>query len=472
VRDAQGNILTTYTAQGSSTDDAAALDLRHDELYMYGSSRLGSYTIGESVDGGPDDMQFYHGTGFNRGRKQYELTNHLGNVLATISDRKFAVPSDTNSSLIDHYEPDIVTAQDYYPFGMLSRVAVPNDGSTYRFGFNGKMMDNDVKGLGNQINYGDRILDTRVGRFLSLDPLQTKFPFLTPYQFCSNSPIDGVDVDGRERVDFRLTIKDGAPQLDKIGEGPRTQRLLENFWQESKIPQYFRIEYQGQHYLFSDAPGVREYGSNLDIRSRPVYPLEQMPEFFSNPSGFVSTEDKEKSELHDHLVFNYKVLLFSGMATPRSVGKTPTEQVNEQTTSANNGNTVAAETNSSSNRPSWQQTETDVVTPDYREQVAFKNGTEVPKNTRGSVRPEGYQPGESIEAKNYNLATEKGISSMIRNVTKQVRQRQTNLPANTTQNIVLDVRGQNLTTKQLMTIRSRLMTQTGTKNVKVSFKTQ
>ncbi len=40
--------------------------------------------------------------------------------------------------------------------------------------------------------------DPRLGRFLSVDPLASKYAYLTPYQFASNRPIDGVDLDGRE----------------------------------------------------------------------------------------------------------------------------------------------------------------------------------------------------------------------------------------------------------------------------------
>ena len=54
-------------------------------------------------------------------------------------------------------------------------------GTGYRYGFNGKENDNNVKGEGNQQDYGMRIYDPRVGRFLSIDPLQTKYPELTPY---------------------------------------------------------------------------------------------------------------------------------------------------------------------------------------------------------------------------------------------------------------------------------------------------
>jgi hypothetical protein len=60
--------------------------------------------------------------------------------------------------LIAYYESDIVIAQDYYPFGMLSREALPNSGVPYKFGFNGKMNDNDVKGgYGLQQDYVMRI---------------------------------------------------------------------------------------------------------------------------------------------------------------------------------------------------------------------------------------------------------------------------------------------------------------------------
>ena len=70
----------------------------------------------------------------------------------------------------------------------------------YRYGFNGKENDNEVKGEGNQQDYGMRIYDPRLGRFLSLDPLTAKYPELTPYQFASNTPIQAVDLDGAESM--------------------------------------------------------------------------------------------------------------------------------------------------------------------------------------------------------------------------------------------------------------------------------
>jgi RHS repeat-associated protein len=68
----------------------------------------------------------------------------------------------------------------------------------YRYGFNGKENDNEVKGVGDQVDYGMRVYDPRVGRFMSVDPLQKKYPELIPYQYASNNPIALVDIDGLE----------------------------------------------------------------------------------------------------------------------------------------------------------------------------------------------------------------------------------------------------------------------------------
>ena len=70
--------------------------------------------------------------------------------------------------------------------------------STYRYGFNGKEEDDEVKGDGNQQDYGMRIYDPRLGRFLSVDPLSKKFPELSVFQFSSDNPIQNIDIDGME----------------------------------------------------------------------------------------------------------------------------------------------------------------------------------------------------------------------------------------------------------------------------------
>lgn len=106
------------------------------------------------------------------------------------------------------------SAQDYYPFGSLEPDRTYSS-ANYRFGFNGKENDNEVKGTGNQQDYGMRIYDPRLGRFLSVDPLTKDYPWYTPYQFAGNKPIMATDLDGLEEniAIYYGKNKDGSPTL-------------------------------------------------------------------------------------------------------------------------------------------------------------------------------------------------------------------------------------------------------------------
>jgi RHS repeat-associated protein len=115
-------------------------------------------------------------------------------VLATITDKKLQVSLNTSSTA--YFEADVQTVQDYYAFGMQMPGRKLSGG--YRYGFNGKENDNEVKGEGNQQDYGMRIYDGRIGKFLSVGPLTKQYPWYTPYQFAGNKPIWATDLDGLE----------------------------------------------------------------------------------------------------------------------------------------------------------------------------------------------------------------------------------------------------------------------------------
>jgi RHS repeat-associated protein len=91
-------------------------------------------------------------------------------------------------------------AFDYYPFGML----MPGrsySSTAYKYGFNGKEKDDEVKGSGNSLDFGARMYDSRLGRWLSIDQLAKQYPFVSPYIFVLNTPIQAKDPDGK-RVYF------------------------------------------------------------------------------------------------------------------------------------------------------------------------------------------------------------------------------------------------------------------------------
>jgi RHS repeat-associated protein len=200
VRDAGGNVMGIYGIDPQVNQGK----LTQNEVHLYGSSRLGiANTLSVSVK--EKNMAADFGTAklstFTRGEKIFELSNHLGNVLATVSDKKIFIPTHKISCgpactkmVPQHYEPDVVSATDYAPFGM--GLVGRKFGAAGRYGFNGKENDKEVS-EGAQ-DYGMRINEVRLGRFLSVDPISSTYPMLTPYQFASNRPIDGIDLDGLE----------------------------------------------------------------------------------------------------------------------------------------------------------------------------------------------------------------------------------------------------------------------------------
>jgi hypothetical protein len=75
---------------------------------LYGSSRLGSWYPELIVSAGANDASGTAELWGTTNKKQYELSNHLGNVLATVTDE---LKSD-NTALV-------MSANDYYPFGTI-----------------------------------------------------------------------------------------------------------------------------------------------------------------------------------------------------------------------------------------------------------------------------------------------------------------------------------------------------------------
>ena len=126
------------------------------------------------------------------GWRTYEHSNHLHNVLTQTTDKKLRLSSGGSTTL----QPAVAAQTDYFAFGMAmpGRTSI----SSYRFGFNAKEQDAEAYGNGNLYNYGFRIYNPRLGRFLSRDPLAPNYPWYTPYQFAGNKPIAAIDLDGLE----------------------------------------------------------------------------------------------------------------------------------------------------------------------------------------------------------------------------------------------------------------------------------
>src|SRR5690554_5614250 len=198
ILDAQGNQMSMYEHKVDST-----VVYYLAERNIYGSSRLG--TTRDSVNMFlPNTLPSYGVVG----NRKYELSNHLGNVLAVVND--IIYPLSDDSTNITSYEVGLAQVSDYSPFG------VQLDGRTiengYRYGFQGQEMDDEVKGEGNSINYKYRMHDPRVGRFFAVDPLAASYPWNSPYAFSENVVIHAVELEGLEKrvIHIKEQKRDGS----------------------------------------------------------------------------------------------------------------------------------------------------------------------------------------------------------------------------------------------------------------------
>ncbi|MDD3280584.1 MAG: RHS repeat-associated core domain-containing protein [Bacteroidales bacterium] len=110
---------------------------------------------------------------------RYQYDNHLGSACLEL---------DENASIISYEE--------YHPFGTTSYRSgrSQTEVSLKRYKYCGKERDEET-GL---YYYGMRYYAAWICRFVSVDPLQFKYPHYTPYQYAGNKPISYIDLDGGE----------------------------------------------------------------------------------------------------------------------------------------------------------------------------------------------------------------------------------------------------------------------------------
>src|SRR5690554_3105426 len=212
--DANGQLMATYN---SDLYNGTIKETKLEEQYIYGSKRVGVIKANKVLyDEGPVQASTSPIKDNFLGKKRYELTNHLGNVLVTVSDRKVWNNTDGN------YEPVITMKADYYAFGML--MPGRNEGiSDARHLFNGMEHDMEVSGEGNSYTTEFRQYDPRLGRWKSLDPLMGIQAHLSPYQAFNNNPIYFVDplglIGGPAKEMPNYDLSDGEPEKVQDLEG-------------------------------------------------------------------------------------------------------------------------------------------------------------------------------------------------------------------------------------------------------------
>ena len=109
------------------------------------------------------------------GQYHYYLKDHQGN----------------NRVVVDE-EGTVEEVNDYYAFGGLMSTSSRQSVQPYKY--NGKELDR--KGGLDWYDYGARMYDAALGRFMKTDRFSEKYVSLSPYQYGANNPVNNIDVNG------------------------------------------------------------------------------------------------------------------------------------------------------------------------------------------------------------------------------------------------------------------------------------
>ncbi|MCH2229647.1 MAG: hypothetical protein MK105_04820 [Crocinitomicaceae bacterium] len=287
--DAQGNVMSTDSRIqefiGINSGNLNYNDVySNNEFMIYGASRLGvarkNNVLVSALISIPapnnGDLEFETGFIWSNltvatydktqrivGDKYYELSNHLGNVLEVISDRKIGYDlgvydgpfgnllSSNLDAEFDVYTADVISYSDYYPYGMLlpGRHGQAESGD-YRYGFQGQEMDDEIKGEGNSVNYKYRMHDPRIGRFFAIDPLAPSYPHNSPYAFSENVVINAVELEGLEKK-IKITSEVLRPRIGRLIRAGNYKKVFEivqytrtHGWHDPKDKEYLKKVYE------------------------------------------------------------------------------------------------------------------------------------------------------------------------------------------------------------------------------------
>ncbi|HWY98808.1 MAG TPA: kelch repeat-containing protein [Bacteroidia bacterium] len=296
VAEVGGNILAVYDRKKDT--------VRLTEWDMYGNKRLGVIDTILRMQkpitgiGTLDSMT----TAYLEGQKQYELISHLRNVLVTVSDKKIPVDTVSTDTLAKYYLPLVISAQDYYPFGMEQpgRTYLLTGDSTYNFGLNGMEKTNEIYGAGNEYTTEFRQYDPRLGRWMSSDPIIQ--PWLSPYSAFNNDPIEYEDPLGlyatkKEARQARRAAKKAGLDPSKIYKTGKSYGF--NTVEDGAIVGNFKAtsfgntnESKGSNNTASTPP-ILNFNFNFNTHPNPPSIFEKVQNTIGTVSTFAGVLDKD-----------------------------------------------------------------------------------------------------------------------------------------------------------------------------------
>jgi RHS repeat-associated protein len=165
-----------------------------------------------------DEQFHYVKGGYSNVSASAALKDHAGELsnisvtkngyLYVYCSNQSPVPVYFDNVQVVHTRGPIVEETHYYPFGTRLEAICSKAASSLvnKYQFTGKERQSgefsDGSGL-EVYDYGNRMYDNQLGRWMTIDPLADKYVLLSTYHFTANNPIRYTELDGRYFVDSK-----------------------------------------------------------------------------------------------------------------------------------------------------------------------------------------------------------------------------------------------------------------------------
>ena len=263
--------------------------------------------------------------------KLYELTNHLGNLLLTITDKKIPVTASPNDAIINYFTADVVTANDYYPGGMLmpGRKYQASATSNYRYSINGQEKSDELNENLTTALYWE--YDSRIGRRWNVDPVLKVGE--SPYLCFSGNPIFYADPLGNTTCSPTDWIK------KKNANGTTSYKWDDKAKNQGTTPLGYKYvgatgRYPNNDYsnvdLYANGGWIRSSGVNAESGSKgSTPPIQEAPSAASSaplnikpgpqatvgPVGYTFNNDFERGMIKDNIATQASVMTVGGVTS-------------------------------------------------------------------------------------------------------------------------------------------------------------